>query len=116
MRRSRKPQAPAVVRSVASVAGNLLPPNFCAGGLTASGKTPLSACIQVAGRSQRGTMQLRYLGFDQLQNARAFRFDIITKGEVTKHAVVTADLALFLQHHVGIQDGPTLCASKLSAD
>jgi hypothetical protein len=61
-------------------------------------------------------MQLRYLGFDQLQNARAFRFDIITKGEVTKHAVVTADLALFLQHHVGIQDGPTLCASKLSAD
>jgi len=61
-------------------------------------------------------MQLRYLGFDQLQNARAFRFDIMTKGEATKQAIVTADLALFLQHRVGIQDGPTLCASKLSAD
>jgi len=61
-------------------------------------------------------MQLRYLGFDQLQNARAFRFDIINKGEVTKQATVTADLSLFLQHRVGIQDGPTLCASKLTAD
>ncbi len=61
-------------------------------------------------------MQLRYLGFDQLQNARVFRFDIITKGEVTRQAIVTCDLALFLQHHVGIQDGPTLCANKLSAD
>jgi hypothetical protein len=61
-------------------------------------------------------MQLRYLGFDQLQNARAFRFDIMNKGEATKQATVTADLALFLEYHVGIQDGPTLCASKLSAD
>jgi len=61
-------------------------------------------------------MQLRYLGFDQLQNARAFRFDIMNKGEATKQAIVTVDLSLFLTHHVGIQDGPTLCASKLSAD
>jgi hypothetical protein len=61
-------------------------------------------------------MQLRYLGFDQLQNARAFRFDIMNKGEATRQAVVTADLALFLEHHVGIQDGPTLCASKLCSD
>src|SRR3954453_10017050 len=61
-------------------------------------------------------MQLRYLGFDQLQNARAFRFDIMNKGEATRQAIVTADLALFLEHHVGIQDGPTLCASKLFAD
>ena len=61
-------------------------------------------------------MQLRYLGFDQLQNARAFRFDVINKGEATRQEIVTADLSLFLVHHVGIQDGPTLCASKLSAD
>jgi len=61
-------------------------------------------------------MQLRYHGFDQLQNARAFRFDIMNKGEVTRQAIVTADLALFLEHRVGIQDGPTLCASKLTAD
>ena len=61
-------------------------------------------------------MQLRYLGFDQLLNARAFRFDIMNKGEAIRHAVVTVDLALFLEHRVGIQDGPTLCANKLSAD
>jgi hypothetical protein len=61
-------------------------------------------------------MELRYLGFDQLQNARAFRFDIIVKGETRKQAVVTADMTLFLQYRVGIQDGPTLCAEKLSAD
>jgi len=61
-------------------------------------------------------MELRYLGFEQLRNARAFRFDIIVKGEATKQAVVTADMALFLQYRVGIQDGPTLCANKLTAD
>jgi hypothetical protein len=61
-------------------------------------------------------MELRYMGFEQLRNARAFRFDVLAKGEVTRQAVVTADMALFLQHHVGIQDGPTLCAGKLTAD
>lgn len=61
-------------------------------------------------------MELRYLGFDQLRSARAFRFEIMVKGASTRQAVVTADMALFLQFHVGIQDGPTLCAGKLAAD
>jgi hypothetical protein len=61
-------------------------------------------------------MELRYMGFDQLRNARAFRFDVVAKGEITRQAVVTADMALFLQYRVGIQDGPTLCANKLSSD
>jgi hypothetical protein len=61
-------------------------------------------------------MELRYLGFDQLRSARAFRFEIIEKGASNRQAVVTADMALFLQFHVGIQDGPTLCAGKLTAD
>jgi hypothetical protein len=61
-------------------------------------------------------MELRYMGFEQLRNARVFRFDILAKGEVTRQAVVTADMALFLQHRVGIQDGPTLCSVKLTAD
>ena len=61
-------------------------------------------------------MELRYMGFEQSRNSRVFRFDILNKGEVTRHAVVTVDMALFLQHRVGIQDGPTLCALKLSAD
>lgn len=61
-------------------------------------------------------MEVRYMGFDQLRNARAFRFDVITKGATTRQVVVTADMALFLQFHIGIQDGPSLCAGKLTAD
>lgn len=61
-------------------------------------------------------MELRYLGFDQLQAARAYRFEVLAKAETTRQAVVTVDMALFIQHHVGIQDGPTLCAARLAAD
>jgi hypothetical protein len=61
-------------------------------------------------------MELRYLGFDQLQNARAFRFEVVVKGAATTQAVVVADMALFLQYRVGIQDGPSLCAARLTAD
>ncbi len=61
-------------------------------------------------------MELRYLGFDQLGAARAFRFEIPTKDVGAREAVVTAEMGLFLQFHVAIQDGPTLCARKLAAD
>ena len=61
-------------------------------------------------------MELRYLGFDQTQNVRAYRFDVIAKGEATCQCVVTVDLGLFRTHHVGIQEGPSLCAHKLLAD
>ena len=61
-------------------------------------------------------MELRYLGFDQSQNARKYRFHVITKGEDTRQFVVTVDLELFRTHRVGIQEGPSLCAQKLAAD
>jgi hypothetical protein len=61
-------------------------------------------------------MEFRYMGFDQRQNARAFRFDVLVKGEPPKHVVITADLGLFLAHHIGIQEGPSLCARKLATD
>jgi hypothetical protein len=61
-------------------------------------------------------MEVRYLGFDQRLNARAYRFDVLEKGQPARHCTVTADLSLFLTHSVGIQEGPTLCASKLTAD
>jgi hypothetical protein len=61
-------------------------------------------------------MELRYLGFDQLGAARAFRFEIPVKGAGARQAVVTAEMGLFLQFHVAIQEGPTLCARKLTAD
>jgi hypothetical protein len=56
------------------------------------------------------------MGFDQQRNARTFRFDVVSKGEVTRHLLVTADLALFLTHRIGIQEGPSLCAQKLATD
>jgi hypothetical protein len=60
-----------------------------------------------------GQMELRYLGFDQLQNARAFRFEVVVKGATTMQAGVVADMTLFLEYRVGIQDGPSLCRGKI---
>jgi hypothetical protein len=61
-------------------------------------------------------MELRYLGFEQLKNAREYRFDLVAKGDITRHFAVTVDLTLFRTHKVGIQEGPSLCAQKLLAD
>lgn len=61
-------------------------------------------------------MELRYLGFDQLQNARGYRFDVLVKGAAPRQFVVTVDLSLFRTYRIGIQEGPSLCAQKLSAD
>ena len=61
-------------------------------------------------------MELRYLGFSQLQNERAYRFDVTEGGHATRQLIVTVDLRLFRVHHLGIQEGPNLCATKLAAD
>ena len=61
-------------------------------------------------------MEFRYLGFSHQGNARVYRFDVIAKGEINRHLTISADISLFLAHHVGIQEGPTLCAQKLAAD
>ena len=61
-------------------------------------------------------MYIRYLGFDQSQNSRVYRFDVHTDGRVTKQVSVTADLAVFRSHSVAIQEGPSLCGNKLTAD
>jgi hypothetical protein len=61
-------------------------------------------------------MEVRYLGFEQQQSARSYRFDVVEKGQPPKRFIVTADLSLFRTHGVGIQEGPALSASKLVAD
>jgi hypothetical protein len=61
-------------------------------------------------------MDIRYMGFEQQKNARAYRFDVVVKGVPNKRCVVTADLALFLRNRVALQEGPTLSANKLSSD
>ena len=61
-------------------------------------------------------MEIRYLGFDQRQNSRVYRFDVRSDGRQTKEVSVTADIAVFRHHSVGIQEGPILCGNKLTAD
>lgn len=61
-------------------------------------------------------MDIRYLGFEQRQNSRVYRFDVRTPGCLTKEVSVTADIAVFRDHTVGIQEGPFLSGHKLTAD
>jgi hypothetical protein len=61
-------------------------------------------------------VDIRYLGFDQTQNSRLYRFDVRTDGRLIKQVSVTADLAVFRNHSVGIQEGPSLSGNKLTAD
>ena len=61
-------------------------------------------------------VEIRYLGFDQRQNSRVYRFDVRTDGQLTSQVSVTADMAVFRNHSVGIQEGPFLSGSKLTAD
>ena len=61
-------------------------------------------------------VELRYMGFDQSQNKRVYKFDCTGAGKSTIRFVVSVDMVLFLKHHVGIQEGPALCARKLNAE
>ena len=61
-------------------------------------------------------VEIRYLGFDQKENSRVYRFDVRTDKQLTKQISITADMAIFRDHRVGIQEGPFLSGNKLSAD
>ena len=61
-------------------------------------------------------MELRYLGFDQRQNSRVYRFDVRTNGRLPKEVSISADISIFRDHRVGIQEGPVLSGNKLTAD
>ena len=56
---------------------------------------------------------LRYLGFDQQNSIRAYRFERVMPGDENLPFTVTTDLTLFAKHHVGIQEGPNLCRTLL---
>jgi len=88
-----------------------------------SGHYPRAAnvCVQrhhpVAGAEEKRqeAVQLRYLGFDQTGSVRAYRFQRVWPGEPTTTFTVTADLVLFRNHRVGMQEGPALCLQILAA-
>jgi hypothetical protein len=60
--------------------------------------------------------ELRYMGYEQTGSVRAYLFERISPGEDRITFIVTADLALFLKHHVRIQEGPALCLYVLSGE
>ena len=57
---------------------------------------------------------LQYMGFEQRGSIRAYAFKRVMRGEETREFTVNADLALFVKHHVAIQDGPSLSLRLLS--
>lgn len=65
----------------------------------------------VSFRASDGTpaREIRYQGFQQTRNIRSYKFQAWRSGEENQEAIVTADLALFRRHGIGIQEGPGIC-------
>ena len=60
--------------------------------------------------------RLRYMGFNQTTSIRAYKFERVETGAVTLTFIITADVALFTKHRIGIQEGPSLCMSLLAGE
>jgi cold shock CspA family protein len=76
----------------------------------------VTARVESARRVTKSSMDgshLQYMGFQHVGSIRVYRFKRVTRGEETREVVINADLALFAKHHVGIQEGPGLCLSRL---
>jgi cold shock CspA family protein len=73
------------------------------------------ACGVPTGKDRdRETMRLRYIGFEHRGNMRSFCFERLVPGQQPQAFAVEADLLLFQQYQVHIQEGPALCLQMLS--
>ncbi|HYL38485.1 MAG TPA: hypothetical protein VEV17_21385 [Bryobacteraceae bacterium] len=61
-------------------------------------------------------MQLLYVGFEQAKDVREYIFHGIAHGEETRVFVVSTKMALFLEFHLGVQEGPIMCLRTLAAE
>ena len=61
-------------------------------------------------------MEIRYLGFEQRQNSRVYRFDVRADGRPPTEVSISADMSIFRDRSIGIQEGPFLSGKKLTAD
>lgn len=79
----------------------------------ATGRHPKAANIYVTRSTgderRKDGLHPRYVGFEQTGSVRAYRFELMAPGRQTRTFIVNSDLTLFTRHHVGIQEGPTLC-------
>lgn len=61
--------------------------------------------------------QVRYIGFEQRDSLRTYRFEQLDSGgQHSGNFTITADLGLFSKYHVGIQDGPAICLHLVTAE
>lgn len=60
-------------------------------------------------------LDVRYVGFEQTGNIRRFHFESVACGQASRRYVVSVDLALLGEYHVGVQEAPALCLRKLLA-
>ncbi len=65
------------------------------------------------GKKPSSSLDIRYIGFEQTGNVRHFHFESVAGGQSARRFVVTVDLALLIEHRVGVQDAPALCLRKL---
>jgi cold shock CspA family protein len=61
-------------------------------------------------KKPEGRVELRFIGFDQTNTVRTFRFQAFIDGKEVREYAVTADITLFGKYHIGIQEGPALCS------
>jgi pyrroloquinoline quinone (PQQ) biosynthesis protein C len=65
-------------------------------------------------------MQLVYMGFTQEASLRCFHFQrILTQSRLTNlpkivQFTLKADMSLFMQHHIPVQEGPAICLQILT--
>ena len=72
------------------------------------------ASIHYSDDRYREMRRLRYVGFDQQQNIRTYRFERFSPGEPAEFFFVDTDLAMLGRHRVKLQEGPALCLHMLA--
>jgi cold shock CspA family protein len=64
----------------------------------------------------QGSTEVRFVGFDQENGVRTFRFQAVICHKEEREFTVTADMSMFGKHHVVIQEGPALCSRMVAAE
>ena len=72
------------------------------------------ASIHYSEDRYREIRRLRYVGFEQRQNIRTYRFERFTPGELTQEFIVNTDVALFNRYKLRLQEGPLVCLHLLA--
>ena len=85
-----------------------------------AGSSVVNVCLHRLQPSPEGAPRrpasLRYVGFEQAEGIRSYKFERTPPGEEMKTVVVTTDMALFTRHRVLLQEGPGLCLRLLETE